>query len=721
MKNAATIARKRSTRSLLAACLFMAVAGVACAQALPPAAAAPANPAAAVQAGGQAGGQVADTHVPLRHITLYSSGVGFFEHAGPVPEGGRLQLRFREEQINDILKSLQVFGADTATVSFDTAEPLSERLSKFGIDVSGDTSLPAILKQLRGEVVTVHAPGPIQGRIMDVSEQVSVVSQGDGVAVPDHVIALVTATGLRQVSLRQVQQLELSNAELSEELNKALMTLAGARNQDARLVDIRLAGELDKDVTLRYLVEAPVWKTSYRLGIDDDGAASLQGWAVVENTTDSDWDSVVLTLASGRPVSFIQDLYSPLHLRRPVVVPELFASLLPSQYDLGRGDANKRLADLSSRRERQANAPAFDADDALSNAGSRPAAPAESEAGFFGANEQAEQQQRQVAAAAMAGSVGELFQFTVKQGVDLPRGRSAMLPILAQEVKVDRLSIYDQSTHATHPMRGVRLLNGEDLKLPAGPMTVLDNGAYAGDATLPFTGPGDKRLLTYAVDLEMQITPSVTQQSQLVKGVIAKGVLQLDYTADLTRTYAIVNESGDERTLLIAHPINQGWTLETPEKPTETTASQYRFEVTAKAGEESELKVNETRTYQQYFRLLDSNINQLQVWSNQGELDKDLRDALTKAAQLKNEEQKLRQQASDQREQTQAITREQSRIRDNMARVDRNSQLYERYVTKLTEQEDQLEALQLKAFELEAQADTKRDELSAYLSGLNVD
>lgn len=708
MKPAGTLIVKRSTRSLLAACLVLSLAGGALAQAQPPA-----QEDAAAQA---VDGQAAGADVPLRRVTLYSSGVGFFEHAGEVPEGGRLELRFREDQVNDILKSLEVFGADSATVSFDTSEPLSERLGKFGIDVSGDTSLPAILVQLRGEVVTLRAPEAIQGRILDVTEQASVVIQGDGgVTVPDHVITLVTDAGLRQVQLRQVQQIELANAQLSEELNKALMTLAGARNQDARAVDIRLGGEMDDAMSLRYLVEAPVWKTSYRLALDEDGDASLQGWAVVENTTDSDWDAVVLTLASGRPVSFVQDLYTPLRLERPVVVPELFASLLPQQYELGRAGETPEFADRGvARGGRRAQ---MDLAEAESRAPGAPPAP---DAGLaFGGGAAANL--RHVAAAAMAGSRGELFQFTVEQGVDLPRGRSAMLPILTQEVDVERLSVYDESTHATHPMRGVRLINGDDLKLPAGPMTVLDDGAYAGDAQLPFTGPEDKRLLTYAVDLEMQVTPSQAQQTRLVRGVIAQGVLRLTYTADLTRTYAVVNESGDDRTLLIAHPINHGWELSDPEEAKETTSSHYRFEVEAQAGQEAELGVTETRTYGQQYRLVDMDTNQLAVWADHGELDEDLRDALATAAGLRNQEQQLRQQANDRRSQTQAITREQGRIRSNMSSVDRNSQLYQRYVTKLSEQEDLLEQLQTEAFELDEQANAKRDELSAYLSGLDVE
>ena len=55
----------------------------------------------------------------------------------------------------------------------------------------------------------------------------------------------------------------------------------------------------------------------------------------MENQTDSDWNDVQLSLVSGRPLSFIQDLYQPLFVPRPVVQPQLYASLRPQTYDAG--------------------------------------------------------------------------------------------------------------------------------------------------------------------------------------------------------------------------------------------------------------------------------------------------------------------------------------------------------------------------------------------------
>src|SRR5207247_7152942 len=100
----------------------------------------------------------------------------------------------------------------------------------------------------------------------------------------------------------------------------------------------------------------PVWKTSYRLVLPtlaarkndpvdnnkeqkkaEDRKPYLQGWAVVENQTDEDWTDVRMALISGRPISFQMNLYDALFIKRPVVEPELFASLRPVTYSGGLG------------------------------------------------------------------------------------------------------------------------------------------------------------------------------------------------------------------------------------------------------------------------------------------------------------------------------------------------------------------------------------------------
>ena len=63
-----------------------------------------------------------------------------------------------------------------------------------------------------------------------------------------------------------------------------------------------------------------------------DGKPLLQGWAIVENTSEEDWSGVNLTLVSGRPISFTMDLYEPLYIPRPQVQLELYSSLRPQTH-----------------------------------------------------------------------------------------------------------------------------------------------------------------------------------------------------------------------------------------------------------------------------------------------------------------------------------------------------------------------------------------------------
>lgn len=158
------------------------------------------------------------------------------------------------------------------------------------------------------------------------------------------VLNLLTPTGLRSITLDTVAQAKLQDEKLTAELQQALAILAEANRSDKRTVSIRDKGNGERSLRVGYIQETPIWKTSYRLVLNDEGKPLLQGWAIVENVSEQDWKNVDLTFVSGRPISFVMDLYQPLFVGRPVVVPELFASLSPRTYD----------QDLEGRREKLA-------------------------------------------------------------------------------------------------------------------------------------------------------------------------------------------------------------------------------------------------------------------------------------------------------------------------------------------------------------------------------
>jgi len=163
-----------------------------------------------------------------------------------------------------------------------------------------------------------------------------------------------------------------------------------------------------------------------------------------------------------------------------------------------------------------------------------------------------------VVSVAAAAKLGELFQYTVPN-VSLARQRSAMIPIVNDDIEVERLSIYNQSVLAKNPLTGARVKNITGKHLLAGPVTVLDGSAYAGDARIDNVPPGQERLLSYGIDLQMQVNPSTnTQQNDLVTAKVIKGVLQVTWKYVSSQDYLADNKADHEKPLLIEPPGRQG-------------------------------------------------------------------------------------------------------------------------------------------------------------------
>jgi hypothetical protein len=283
--------------------------------------------------------------LPVTRVVMFNSGVGYFSRSGEVDGDARVDLAFQELDINDLLKSmvLEDFnGGRISAVSYDSREPIERTLASFSINLNGDPSFASILQQARGERVEVtttptaqNQPGKLTGSVVGVELQAVAVGPGQ---MPVQVLNLWCAEGMRSVKIPEVQQLRFLNPVIESEFRRALEVLA--RNHDAqkKAVSVHFSGDGKRRVQVGYVIESPIWKTSYRLVLDAEGKGArpyLQGWAIVENTTDEDWNSVRMALISGRPISFKMDLYDPLFVPRPVVEPELFASLRPPTYDGG--------------------------------------------------------------------------------------------------------------------------------------------------------------------------------------------------------------------------------------------------------------------------------------------------------------------------------------------------------------------------------------------------
>jgi hypothetical protein len=633
--------------------------------------------------------------LPFRRIVLFSSGVGFFQREGEVDGDARVDLAFPAGEVNDLLKSLTVQdlgGGRVQAVGYDSHDPVERTLKSFAIDLSDNPGQGQLLDRARGErvEVTPAAGPPLTGTIVGV-ERAEQVHKEARVVVES--LTLLTGDGLRSVRLSDVQRVRFLNPALESELQRALETLSRTRDSKKKSVSFRFAGAGKRTVRVSYVVEHPIWKTSYRLVLAADGKPFLQGWAVVENPSDEDWSGVRMALVSGRPISFRMDLYTPLYVPRPVVEPELFASLRPPTYGGAMGDKLGAVVHEPRPAAPTAGRAALERRAERAKVGQADAGAASQ---FAEAGEQVRLDLASgVVAAATGAQLGDVFQYTLEDPISVARQKSSMLPIVNKEVEGRRVSIFNVNTHVKHPLLGLRFKNSTGLSLMQGPVTVFEGASYAGDARLPDLQAGEERLVAFAVDLGTEVESQVhapPQQYGTLK--IVKGILTATRKLREEKSYKAVNRSGAERVLLLEHPYRAEYKLVSAVKPAERTRDQYRFELKLPAGGSAALDVAEERDLEQAVQLVTTNDEQIRFYLRLPAITPAVRAALEQAIDLRTKLAAAQRDLQGVANQLAEIAKDQERMRANIKELPAGSAVRTRLVEKFDQQETQIEKLQ---------------------------
>ena len=678
--------------------------------------------------------RAAEPGLPLEKVVLFTSGVGFFQHAGKVDGDARVEMSFKSDHINDLLKSMvleDLGGGTVSDVSYASRDPITKTLETFAVNLTDNPSMGTIRGRLRGERIEVEAAAPASGTIVGVEKRT--VPAGENKTVEKEFVTILTKDGLRTLPLDTVTRIKLLDERLQGELEKALAVLALGHDTERKSVTLDFAGKGARNVRVGYVQESPVWKTSYRVVLGDDrenDKALLQGWAIVENTTEQDWKDVRMALVSGRPISFVMDLYQPLYVPRPVVRQELYASVGPQVYGQDMANADREFAAAADKGEnrglaerKRAAGPGMAGRAAADmTAAFAPAALQEQALDKAEAGEQMRYGAASIQSVAQGESLGGFFRYEIAKPVSIGRQRSAMLPIVGEEVEAEKVSIYDDRVMPKHPLAGLRLVNSTKLNLMQGPLTIYASGAYAGDARIEDMAPGSERLISYAVDLDVEVVPRMEPQPEtLVSVKIVKGTLEATRKLTRRKTFEVKNSGAEAVKLLIEHPLEQPWKLVGAQKPAETTRDRYRFDVTAEPGKPAKLQVVEEQVVVQQVALTNLDDGAIRFYSSTQATSPAMKEALADVVKRKREIERIVQERAQREQEVAVVGQEQERIRQNMQQLDRAGDLYTRYVQKFAQQEDRVETLRKEIAQRQAEEQQARGELDQRLVSLTLE
>jgi hypothetical protein len=271
-----------------------------------------------------------------------------------------------------------------------------------------------------------------------------------------------------------------------------------------------------------------------------------------------------------------------------------------------------------------------------------------------------------------------------------------------------------------HPAIGAELTNTTGMKLPAGPITVYDGGAYAGDALIEFFPAGEKRFISYGEDLS--VSGSLTaSNSQIISSVtIREGIMTLNRRLVYEKVYTIRNASEDAKRLILEHPITGGAALIEPGSFEERTGSLYRFERTLPAGREFALTIREEAPLLQQIVLSRLQPESLAAYTTNQEIPAAVRNALRRAIDLRQRIDEAQTALSTAENQKNRLVSEQERIRLNLEAAGSGTQQGQEYLRRLVLTDGEIDTLQAAIETAEKNLLAARQAYDTYLASMEI-
>lgn len=675
--------------------------------------------------------------LPIRRVILYSNGVAYFERRGFVTGNAEINLSFKQSQVDDVLKSMVVLDlgqGKIGAVSYNSSMPASARTAEIPFNVNSLSEeaedetggLANVLSQLQGAKVSVTSTkGTAAGAILTVEKRKVTTKGKDNEEVSQpagYSLVIASETGdITSFDLTDIRGVRLLDDGTKQDLNEFANATASSRRRDAKTITVTSEGSGQREMIVSYTVAAPIWKTTYRVVLDSEGKPFFQGWAIVDNVGDEDWKDVQLSLISGSPVSFIQNLQKPLYRYRPIIpIPEDL-NLRPQIYDpensegsgygegsgSGSGNGNGYGAGDSAP-------PPAKPKDMFENANNNFIV----SSGYAGTSvsDAIVTEKSGVQTAATGEEIGDLFEYKIEQPISVVRNRSALIPIIQTKMEGERVSIFreleaetvdaneenDQAAEVRkanpRPMSGLLLKNVTPMTFEGGSMTVLDRDAYAGEALMERLKPKEQRLISFALDLGTLVRVEQKEDREPAKLLkVVDGVFQVHYFKTDKKIYTLSNQTDRVKTVYIEHPVRKDWILsETFAKPDYVTARFYRFRIELQPFENKEVTVGENLPMMDKYSLSTLSPKDLDIFVAGRFIDDTTRVRLAKLIDLRMQINQINSKLDATEKEVEEITNDQGRFRENidaLAKTPEAKQLIARYIAKATDQESRLEQI----------------------------
>jgi hypothetical protein len=649
----------------------------------------------------------------LRSVVLSSAGLGEFTREVPAAafQEGRADVRFPvlAKDINDTLKSLLVAGEGLSGVEMrlPSASVVEDVFAGLPFAPQDLGAVDALLARLPGSRVRIEVDNGVDDMgapVVDVVEgRVMGVAQDSGCAPETRcqsVVLVQTLDGaLERVAVWDGVRVSLVDEADRAKLARGLDALASGAASDGATIDLALEGDGRAPVVISTVLEAPMWKTSYRAAVRADGSVALQAWATVENATQEDWVDVALSIVSGTPRTIAADLYARRYAQRERVGGG------------GMGDASGKIL-FALERNAHAN------EEQMVELQAAPSAAPVADYGSMGGMDTGTLMSDQVSGA----------RFDIPGVVSVRAGEVLSLPFLTGDLPARSVAYHAGGAVGGgtdwYPMPlALDVENDRPARLPEGVATIYADGTgFAGDSWFPAMEPGSHHVTPFLADSGARVRQALTASEEGLLVSVRQGVVRLESTLVRTTRYDVEAPAHKAVDVVIDHPAPSPGTTMTVEGAESTgvvlggAVSVERIEAALSAAGTWSVEVTEREPRRSEWFVGDVDDSQLLAWSSQA-VDDATRVWLEEAVALRGAVATAQREVEMFDVERSTLVADQSRLAGMLGAVNQGTEAHDRFLAQVLAIEDRLAELDAGLDERRAALDSAQKAFDAHIAG----
>ncbi len=553
--------------------------------------------------------------LPIKKITLYQHGVAYIERRAVFNSKDPLSLSFEDKEMNDVLKSLCVFdmGRGKVTgVSYETSEDLEAQIAKKAIKVPRGNAIFGLLEALRGYRVSISlreaetgvgkTNNKVSGRFLGMESDIGSRYESGEVSCKCtseddasfcscdkkqiYLVIVDERDKFVSVPLASTDSIRLDDQYANSDLEYFLDASQSLRKGSYKRMTVYLEGD-EHDLSIGYLTTMPAWRVSYRLLYSSEGP-HLQGWGIVENQLDEDLDKVKLTMISGMPISFIYEIYSPSSIERPYVHEDRAGMNIPVKFE---EDMDLDYTTYLPEKEEHIKPEYY------------------SDVGYQEDLKSLDYDEEEIEeeVALTKGSdlttrvdsekvdLGEQFRYDIEKLISIKRGNSALVPLFDSAIDCSKEHLFNEDTTGSTPLVCMLLKNNLGNILDRGPITVIDNGKYSGEAILPFTTYDAENRIAYAKDQALECSVEIKDDDEIKGFKREKRNLRVETWLIQSYTYEVENSKNEDVTVILEHPRSEEHDIFETQDMLEETENYQRWRFKAQGDKKTVFQIKQRK------------------------------------------------------------------------------------------------------------------------------